>query len=68
MLKEHTRTLDAFIGPVNTLVIGDTQQVTLKQYERFGWTSMNGPAKVARHDKLWDKELARAYDAGVALL
>ena len=68
MLKEHTRILDAFIGPVNTLVVGDTQQVTLKQYERFGWTSMNGPAKVARHDKLWDKELARAYDAGAELV
>lgn len=68
MLKEHKGLLDSFIGPVSTLVIGDTQQVTAKQYERFGWTAVNGAAKVAHHDKVWDKELARAFEAGEALL
>lgn len=67
MIEEHVGQIGRFIGPVSTLVVGDTQQVPEKAYGRFGWDYMDGKAKVKRHDAEWESELAKARAAGIAL-
>ena len=63
LLKRYQGTLDAFIGPVQTLASGNTLQVN--NYDRYDWTMFNADEKQARRESVFPEERKTAYKLGV---
>ena len=68
LLENYQRTLSGFVGPTEILVSGDTLQ--LRDYSALDWPwSMFDPeAKKLRHETVFPRECAKAYDMGAALV
>ena len=67
LLESYRRTLDAFVGPAEVLVSGDTLQ--LKDYGStdWPWSMFNPEAKKERHVTVFPKECQKAYELGSKL-
>ncbi len=67
LLKSYRRTLDAFVGPAEVLVSGDTLQ--LKDYGStdWPWSMFNPEAKKERHVTVFPQECQKAYELGSKL-
>ena len=66
LLKRYKGTLEAFVGPTQTLAAGNTLQVD--NYERYGWTMFNADEKKARRETVFPEERRTAYQLGVDML
>ncbi len=66
MLENYRNTLETFIGPTKVLVSGETLQV--KDYSKFDWTMFDGDQRHERREKVFPKELEKAFEAGASLL
>ncbi len=66
MLENYRRTLETFIGPTKVLVAGETLQV--KDYSKFDWTMFDGDQRHERHEKVFPRELEKAFEMGASLL
>lgn len=66
LLNRYKGTLEAFIGPVETLASGNTLQVS--SYNRYNWSMFNAEEKKARRDAIFPDERKAAYQLGAAML
>ena len=62
LLKRYKGTLQAFVGPVQTLASGNTLQVS--NYERYNWTMFNADEKKARRETVFPVERQAAFRLG----
>ena len=67
LLESYRRTLDAFVGPAEVLVSGDTLQ--LKDYGStdWPWSMFNPESKKERHVTVFPQECQKAYELGSKL-
>ena len=67
LLENYRQTLSRFVGPTELLVSGNTLQ--LKDYSRtdWPWTMFDPAEKQRRHETVFPRECARAYQMGAAL-
>ncbi len=66
MIRMTEQGLAGSIGPVKTLISGNTLQVD--DYSRYNWTMFDPVAKKERHDTVFPKELQHAYEIGAGLV
>lgn len=66
LLKRYKGTLEAFVGPVQTLASGNTLQVM--DYDRYQWTMFNTEEKKARRETVFPEEKKAAYQLGADML
>ena len=68
LLRNYQQALSGFVGPTELLVSGDTLQ--LKDYSKtdWAWSMFDPEAKKLRHETVFPKECAKAYDMGAALV
>lgn len=62
LLKRYKGSLEAFIGPTQTLVSGNTLQVS--NYDRYNWTMFNPAEKKERRETLFPQERLAAFALG----
>lgn len=62
LLKRYKSTLEAFIGPVQTMACGNTLQVS--NYERYDWTLFDPEEKKARRETIFPQERQAAFTLG----
>ncbi|MBO6046516.1 MAG: flavodoxin family protein [Erysipelotrichaceae bacterium] len=67
LLNNYQRLFNRFVGPTELLVSGDTLQ--LKDYSNLDWpwSIFDPEAKQMRHDTIFPKERACAYNLGIEL-
>ncbi len=66
MLKKYNGSLEAFIGPTQTLVSANTLQVS--NYEKYNWTMFNPAEKKERREKVFPQERQAAFGLGVDMV
>lgn len=67
LLQNYRRTLNAFVGPTEVLVSGDTLQIP--DYGKTDWPwFFDGEKKRIRHETVFPKEREHAYEMGASLL
>ena len=68
LLQNYQRTLSVFVGPTEILASGDTLQ--LKDYSKLDWpwSIFDPEAKKLRHETVFPRECAKAYDMRAALV
>lgn len=66
LLSKYASTLNQFVGPTKTMLIGNTLQV--KDYSRFNWTMFDSQEKQERHETIFPKELKKAFNLGKLLV
>ena len=66
MLNNYAGTLGTFVGPVKTMISGDTLQVN--DYSIYDWTMFNAEAKKARHDSIFEGEKQKAFALGAQMV
>ena len=66
LLGRYKGTLEAFVGPVQTLASGNTLQVN--NYERYNWSMFNAEEKNARRETVFPEERKAAFRLGVDML
>ncbi|MBQ3232236.1 MAG: flavodoxin family protein [Clostridia bacterium] len=62
LLTRYKGTLDAFIGPTETFISGDTLQVN--DYEKYAWTMFDPEKKRERRNTVFPEERKQAYNLG----
>lgn len=62
LFKRHQGSLEAFIGPTQTFISGDTLQVG--NYDLYHWTMFNAEEKKERREKVFPKECQAAFALG----
>ncbi len=66
LLDNYAQTLSNFVGPTETFVSGDTQQ--LKDYSKTDWPwYFDAEAKYKRHEEVFPQECRKAFELGQAL-
>jgi len=66
LLNRYKGTLEAFVGPTQTLASGNTLQIN--DYDRCGWTMFNPEEKKARRETVFPGERKAAYRLGADML
>ena len=66
LLARYKGTLEAFIGPTQTLASGNTLQVN--HYERYNWTMFNAEEKQQRRETVFPQERKAAFEMGAEML
>lgn len=65
LLKRYQGSLQAFIGPTQTLIAGDTLQVD--NYDLYDWTMFDAKKKQARRESVFPQERQAAFQMGADL-
>ena len=67
LLDGYKRTLNGFVGQTEVLVSGNTLQ--LKDYDKtdWPWSYFDAEAKRKRHETVFPKECAKAFESGASL-
>ncbi len=63
LLNRYKGTLEAFVGPTQTLASGNTLQ-QVSNYERYNWTMFNAEEKKARRENVFPDERQAAFRLG----
>jgi len=58
LVRRYEQRFGTFIGPVKTLIAGDTKQVS--DYSPYGWTMFDPAHKFRRHELVFPKKLEQA--------
>lgn len=66
LLSRYKGTLEAFIGPTQTLASGNTLQIN--NYERYNWTMFNAEEKQQRRETVFPQERKAAFEMGAEML
>lgn len=66
LLKKYKGSLEAFVGPVQTLVSANTLQVN--NYEKYNWTMFDTEEKKERREKIFPQERRIAFSLGADML
>lgn len=67
LVQEYKQVIDRFVGPCETMLVGNTLQ--LKDYGStdWEWTLFDPEAKRQRHETVFPKECAKAFEKGARL-
>ena len=65
-IKGYAGTMGHFIGPVKTMVCGNTLQVN--DYDRYNWTNFDPEAKKERRETVFPSEKQQAYNYGTDMV
>lgn len=65
LLNRYKGSLEAFIGPTQTLVSGNTLQVS--NYDKYNWTMFNPEEKKERREKVFPQERREAFMLGESM-
>lgn len=66
LLNRYKGTLEAFIGPTQTLASGNTLQIN--DYDRYNWTMFDPEEKKIRRETIFPEERLAARQMGVNML
>ncbi len=68
MMQKYQQTFNAFVGPTEVLVSGETLQ--LKDYGKtdWQWTLFDPEARQKRHEEVFPQECRKAFEMGAALV
>ena len=66
LLKRYRGSMEAFVGPTQTLVSGNTLQVN--NYEKYNWTMFNPKEKKERRETIFPQERQAAFELGACFL
>lgn len=66
MLSNYQNSLNSFVGPVRTLIYGNTLQV--KNYDRYDWTLFNPEEKMEQHEKIFPEKKIEAFQLGARMV
>ncbi|MBR2575761.1 MAG: flavodoxin family protein [Firmicutes bacterium] len=68
MMQKYQQTFNAFVGPTEVLISGETLQ--LKDYGKtdWQWTLFDPEARQKRHEEVFPKECQKAFEMGAALV
>ena len=62
LLNRYKGSLEAFVGPTQTLISGNTLQVN--NYDRYNWTMFDPEEKKLRREKVFPQERQAAFTLG----
>jgi multimeric flavodoxin WrbA len=65
MLIRYQNTFNAFIGPTQVLISGNTMQVP--DYGKYDWTYFDTKGKIERHEKIFPLEKEKTFELGKKL-
>ena len=67
-MENYRQTLSRFVGPTETLIVGDTLQ--LKDYSKtdWPWSIFDPEEKQRRHETVFPQECQKAFELGAALV
>ncbi len=68
LVQNYQQTLSRFVGPTETLVCGDTLQLTDYSKTDWEWTMFDPQAKQQRHETVFPQEVQKAFAMGAALV
>lgn len=66
--KYYQQTLSSFVGPTETLISGNTLQLTDYSKTDWPWTYFDIEDKKARHETVFPQECKMAFEKGEALV
>ena len=68
MMQKYQQTFNAFVGPTEVLISGETLQ--LKDYGKtdWQWTLFDPEARQKRHEEVFPQECQKAFEMGAALV
>ena len=66
LLERYRGTFDAFVGPTQVFVSGNTLQVN--DYTPFDWTMFDAEAKKARRETVFPQERQKCFELGAGLV
>ena len=66
LLKRYKGTLEAFVGPTQTMASGNTLQVM--DYDRYNWSMFNAEEKKARRETVFPEERRSAFRLGAGMI
>ncbi len=68
LVENYRQTLSRFVGPTETLIVGDTLQ--LKDYSKtdWPWSIFDPEEKQRRHETVFPQECQKAFELGAALV
>lgn len=66
LLQKYNGSLEAFIGPTQTLISANTLQVS--NYEKYNWTMFNPEEKKERREKVFPQERQAAFALGADMV
>lgn len=66
LMNRYKGSLEAFIGPTQTMASGNTLQVN--DYERYNWTMFNPDEKKKRRETVFPQEQQTAFDLGAGMI
>jgi len=66
LVKRYKGSLEAFIGPTQTFVSGNTLQVN--DYEKYDWTMFNPNEKKERREMVFPRERQAVFELGASFL
>ncbi len=67
LVDSYRQTFDAFIGPCDVLVCGETLQVNDYSKLDWEWTMFDPEAKIARRQNVFPNERKKAFEKGALL-
>ena len=67
LIKDYKKTLDRFVGPCETMLVGNTLQIEDYGSTDWEWTMFDPEAKRKRHETVFPKECAKAFKKGAKL-
>ena len=66
LLNRYKDTLEAFVGPTQTMASGNTLQII--DYDRYKWTMFNAEQKKTRRETVFPEERRAAYRLGADMI
>ena len=67
LVREYKQTLNRFVGPCQTMLVGNTLQLEDYSATDWPWTMFDPEAKRKRHDTVFPKECEKAFEMGAKL-
>ena len=68
LLRNYQRILSGMVGPTEFLVSGDTLQIRDYGKTDWAWSAFDPESKKRRHETVFPRDCARAYEMGAALV
>ena len=68
LLKNYQQTMNAFVGPTEVFVSGDTLQLNDYSKTDWPWSLFNPETKQERHNTVFPEECKKVFELGAALV
>lgn len=68
LLKNYQQTMNAFVGPTEVFVSGDTLQLNDYSKTDWSWSLFNPETKQERHNTVFPEECKKVFELGASLV